>query len=71
MTKRMRELQQEIQKKVDAAMELTTKQADMDIEKANSLLDEAEALRKELDTLARAEQAAKAVVMDTTKDMPV
>lgn len=71
MTKRMRELQQEIQQKIDAAMEQTQKGADMDVEKTNSLLDEAEALKKEFDTLARAEQAAKAVVMETTKDMPV
>lgn len=71
MTKRMRELQQEIQKKVDEAMDQTAKGAEMDAAKINFLLDEAEQLRKELDTLARAEQVAKAVVMDTTKDMPV
>ena len=64
MTKRMRELQAEILKFTTMAqtfMENETK----DVEKASSLLDNAEELQKEFDTLARIEEKQKAKFPDT------
>ena len=58
MTKRMREIQNEILKKsADAQGYLEGESKDID--KANSILDEVDTLQKELDTLARAEEAKK------------
>jgi HK97 family phage major capsid protein len=61
MTKRQRELQAEILRKSQEAngyLEGETK----DVEKAAALLDEVDALQKELDTIERAEKAKKAGV---------
>lgn len=61
MTKRMREIQNEILKKsADAQGYLEGE--NKDINKANEILDEVDTLQKELDTLARAEKSKKAGV---------
>lgn len=66
MNKKMRELQTEILKKTNAAQALMEEET-KDVTKANSLLDEADALQKEFDTLARLEKKIKAEV----PEMPV
>ena len=58
MTKRMREIQNEILKK-SAEAQGYLEGENKDIDKANSILDEVDTLQKELDTLARAEDAKK------------
>lgn len=66
MNKKMRDLQTEILKKANAAQALMEEET-KDVTKATSLLDEADELQKELDTLSRLEKVAKAEV----PEMPV
>lgn len=64
MNKKMRELQTEILKKTNAAQALMDEET-KDVTKATSLLDEADELQKEFDTLARLEKIAKTEVPET------
>lgn len=64
MNKRMRELQTEIMTKTANAKSLTEGE-NKNIEQATALLDEADTLKKEFDTLARIENAEKSAVPDT------
>ena len=61
MNKKMRDLQTEILKKTNAAQALMEEEV-KDVAKATSLLDEADELKREFDTLARIENAEKASV---------
>lgn len=60
MTKRMRELQAQIQQKHQEAQGYMTEGENKDLTKAEALLDEADQLQKEFDLAARMEQSGKA-----------
>lgn len=64
MNKRMREIQTEIITKTNTAKSLTEGE-NKDITQATALLDEADELKKEFETLARIEKAGKLSVPDT------
>ena len=65
MNKRMRELQTEIMTKVTTAKSLSEGEA-KDLTQAEALLDEADALKKEFDAIARVEKLEKLAVLDTS-----
>lgn len=65
MTKRMREIQAEILEKTKEAKELTTGES-KDLEKAETIMNEVEALEKEFELEARIEKAGKAGVPEET-----
>lgn len=70
MTKRMRELQAQIAQKAKEAQGFTEGE-NKDLEKAEALLDEIDALQKELDIEARIEKAGKdGVPIDPTPQQP-
>lgn len=70
MTKKMRELQDQIQKKHQEAQGFMAEGENKDLAKAEALLDEADALQKQFDLEARIEKAGKAAAEAADAGIP-